>query len=363
MTRVALWWGRAGNDSCKWRLTVKNRAEENEPRFKSVGDEVTWDKACKLALSMEAASTEAKLLAGGNRDAQVNKVEPPHTTPRNRKRQLNGKGAKGQNTRFFLSSEFEAQDNGFRTGKTPAEMFLGRNIRSKIDLLPDDMNRVASKQEQLMAGKTVQRFQTGDVVWVRSYTGPKWKRGRIVTQIGPLSYEVDVGGNTLWSRHADQIILVSSAGGTNDPSNLSPMFPSDDSVTQDNDWQSAAEGSTASPVDSEAMGAPTLCQPDLRTPTKTGHTGEPGPVNEEAVEREQAGPAKGGGTPRRQRVGESPGRKMSPVQGGVRVGGQVSAEGGLSIGTGRPSEGEGPHEMRRRSTRRKKEPDRYQATM
>ncbi|KAK8384265.1 hypothetical protein O3P69_009196 [Scylla paramamosain] len=38
------------------------------------GDELTWDKACKLALSMEAASKEAKLLAGGNRDAQVNKT-------------------------------------------------------------------------------------------------------------------------------------------------------------------------------------------------------------------------------------------------------------------------------------------------
>ncbi|KAK8392714.1 hypothetical protein O3P69_014860 [Scylla paramamosain] len=63
------------------------------------GDELTWDKACRLAMSMKAASTEAKLLAGGNRDAQINKVDPPRTTPRNRKRQLDGKWAKDQNAR------------------------------------------------------------------------------------------------------------------------------------------------------------------------------------------------------------------------------------------------------------------------
>ncbi|KAK8397160.1 hypothetical protein O3P69_004695 [Scylla paramamosain] len=52
--------------------------------FLTEGDEMTWDKACKLALSMEAASTEAMLLGGENRNAQVNKVEPPRTTPQNR---------------------------------------------------------------------------------------------------------------------------------------------------------------------------------------------------------------------------------------------------------------------------------------
>ncbi|MPC49509.1 hypothetical protein E2C01_043312 [Portunus trituberculatus] len=57
------------------------------------GDELTWDKACKLALSVETASTAAKLLAGGNREAHVNKVEPPRTAPRNRTRQLDSKGS------------------------------------------------------------------------------------------------------------------------------------------------------------------------------------------------------------------------------------------------------------------------------
>ncbi|KAK8395446.1 hypothetical protein O3P69_006239 [Scylla paramamosain] len=119
----------------------------------------------------------------------------------------------------------------------------------------------------------------------------------------------------------------------------------EDSVTQDNDWQSPAEGSTANLVeDSETVGTPTLRQPDVRTSTKTGYTGKTGPMNEEAVEREQAGSATRGGTSRPKRVGESTGCKMSPVPGGMRVGGQVSAEGRLSTGTGQPSKGEGPHE-------------------
>ncbi|XP_045118191.1 uncharacterized protein LOC123508521 [Portunus trituberculatus] len=175
--------------------------------------------------------------------------------------------------------------------------FWGRNIRSKLDLLlPDNDTKMASKQEQLMAGKPVRQFR------------------------------------------------------------------SDDTVTQDSDWQPAAESSTGTTVeDSKVVEAPAIRQPDVRTPTKTDHTGMPGPVNEDSGEREQAGPATGGVTPSRQRV--SPGHEMSPVPGGVHGRGQLSAEGGQSTGAGQAAEGGGPHEMRKRSTRQRKEPDRYQATI
>lgn len=45
------------------------------------------------------------------------------------------------------------------TGKTPAEMLMGRNIRSKLDLLlPDEETAMESRQDQQMTGKRVRTF-------------------------------------------------------------------------------------------------------------------------------------------------------------------------------------------------------------
>ena len=60
------------------------------------------------------------------------------------------------------------------TGRTPPEMLLGRNIRSKLDLLvPGEEAQVAAKQEQMMAGRKLRQFQENDLVWARRYSGPK----------------------------------------------------------------------------------------------------------------------------------------------------------------------------------------------
>ncbi|XP_043213609.1 uncharacterized protein K02A2.6-like [Amphibalanus amphitrite] len=94
------------------------------------------------------------------------------------------------------------------TGKTPAEMLYGRNIRTRLDLLrPDDRTTARGAQEKMIedAGGRHRLFQEGQEVWARSYSGPKWKRGKILAKTGPVSYEVDVGA-AVWSRHADQLI-------------------------------------------------------------------------------------------------------------------------------------------------------------
>ncbi|XP_043202462.1 uncharacterized protein K02A2.6-like [Amphibalanus amphitrite] len=98
------------------------------------------------------------------------------------------------------------------TGRSPAEMMLGRNVRTNLDLLkPDvDVRQREEKLRQWQAGRPGhnRQFSIGDHVWTRAYGGPsKWRRGVITARTGPLSFEVDVG-SAIWSRHADQLRLA-----------------------------------------------------------------------------------------------------------------------------------------------------------
>lgn len=53
------------------------------------GRRLNVGKPCKLALTMEVATTEAKLLPGEHKEAQVNRVEPPRTKPGDQKEPTN----------------------------------------------------------------------------------------------------------------------------------------------------------------------------------------------------------------------------------------------------------------------------------
>ena len=76
------------------------------------------------------------------------------------------------------------------TGKTPAELFLGRNLKCKLDLLKPPLDRLA-----VQFTNAVSKFTVGERVFVRNYNSKgKW-----------LSMEVDVDGN-LYKRHVDQLL-------------------------------------------------------------------------------------------------------------------------------------------------------------
>lgn len=96
------------------------------------------------------------------------------------------------------------------TGRTPAEMLFGRNIRTRLNLLiptAEDALRDSAERQHMAAGGRARSFDDGAEVWARCYSGPqKWVRGRVVTRTGPVSYEVDVGRGRLWSRHCDQLL-------------------------------------------------------------------------------------------------------------------------------------------------------------
>lgn len=72
------------------------------------------------------------------------------------------------------------------TGKSPAELLMGRRLHTALDRLhPDLQTEMVDKQgKQALRGRQgVREFEPQDTVFIRNYlTGPKWLPG-VVTEI------------------------------------------------------------------------------------------------------------------------------------------------------------------------------------
>ena len=98
------------------------------------------------------------------------------------------------------------------TGRPPAELLMGRKLRSKLDLLiPDVSIRVQLSQERQKKyhdrGTKSQEFETGDKVFVKNHLSksPRWLPGQITQRTGPLSYVVQLHSGRTVRIHVDQI--------------------------------------------------------------------------------------------------------------------------------------------------------------
>lgn len=104
------------------------------------------------------------------------------------------------------------------TGQTPAMLFLGRPLRSRLDLLkPNLQQHVQRKQSSSVLHsqrRPLRTFRVGQHVSARDYrnNGQKWQSGTIASQTGPLTYTVNIGQDLVWRRHVDQ--LLDAAGPT-----------------------------------------------------------------------------------------------------------------------------------------------------
>ena len=83
------------------------------------------------------------------------------------------------------------------TGCTPSELFLGRQLKTKLSSLQPNvstqvLDKQAAQKQHYDAHVESRSFTTGDAVWARDYRreGHKWVPGTIVKQSGPVSYEV-----------------------------------------------------------------------------------------------------------------------------------------------------------------------------
>ena len=98
------------------------------------------------------------------------------------------------------------------TGVSPAELLMGRRLRSALDLVhPDLASRVA--KAQAYQKKThdkharFREFNVGDSVFARNFgRGHSWVPAVVLARTGPVSWQVEVEETGLrWRRHVDQI--------------------------------------------------------------------------------------------------------------------------------------------------------------
>ena len=99
------------------------------------------------------------------------------------------------------------------TGRTPSELFLQRQVRTRFTLLKPNlaqtMEQKQSKQKHYhdnKGTKMLREFASHDFVQVRNFAGGKsWLTGKILKRLGPLNYLVQVGHKVRYV-HVDKIL-------------------------------------------------------------------------------------------------------------------------------------------------------------
>lgn len=88
------------------------------------------------------------------------------------------------------------------TGKTPAELMLGRKLQSPLDKLHPD-----SHADGYCAFSEPKRvFSRGDFVYVRNFgVGAKWLGARVLQRLGHVMYKVQTSDGVTHRRHADHV--------------------------------------------------------------------------------------------------------------------------------------------------------------
>ncbi|XP_022805757.1 uncharacterized protein K02A2.6-like [Stylophora pistillata] len=78
------------------------------------------------------------------------------------------------------------------TGCTPAEILMGRRIRTRLDALHPDLSAGMSEKTKLGNHTTRRNFLPGDPVMVRDYRDRKrpWIKGVVQDRVGPVTYHV-----------------------------------------------------------------------------------------------------------------------------------------------------------------------------
>ena len=99
------------------------------------------------------------------------------------------------------------------TGATPAQLLLGRPLRTRLDLVKPNLNcKMVNQQHQQSIraanekGRQPRQLEVGDSVMSRDYRANlNWRAGLIVNKTGPLMYEVKVAPAIICRRHIDQL--------------------------------------------------------------------------------------------------------------------------------------------------------------
>ena len=97
------------------------------------------------------------------------------------------------------------------TGKSPAELLMGRQLRAHLDqLIPNLQAQIQQKQERQKdchdQNSKIQKFEIGDPVFIRNFTrGPTWLPGTVLQMQGPCTFKVELNDGCVWRCHINHI--------------------------------------------------------------------------------------------------------------------------------------------------------------
>ncbi|PIO55262.1 hypothetical protein TELCIR_23353 [Teladorsagia circumcincta] len=123
---------------------------------------------------------------------------------------------------------YRSTPNESLSNRTPAEVFLGRKLQTRMSLLSPIENTPKSSTVSGSPNKmkeqfdrrnrvTPKEFKSGDVVYAQIWKAPNfvWKTGTIVRRLGRVNYEVEVEGK-LMRKHANQLRRSNAKTNTGD---------------------------------------------------------------------------------------------------------------------------------------------------
>ncbi|PFX14444.1 Uncharacterized protein K02A2.6 [Stylophora pistillata] len=92
------------------------------------------------------------------------------------------------------------------TGCPPAEILMGRRLRTRLELLRPDLSARMEKKSRRINPMVRRGFEIGEPVMVKDYRnrGSAWTKGVVQDRLGPVTYRVQVE-KLLWKRHVDQL--------------------------------------------------------------------------------------------------------------------------------------------------------------
>ena len=130
---------------------------------------------------------------------------------------MTGDSLSTQFSRFLFKYRLAPQTT---TGRTPAEMLMGRRPKSRLDLLRPDMKaKVEEKQEEQKERHDQhaceRHLKPDDCVYMRNFSSnsnQKWLAGIILKRRGPVSYVVKLTDGRTFHRHQDHVRLRHDTG-------------------------------------------------------------------------------------------------------------------------------------------------------
>lgn len=130
-------------------------------------------------------------------------------TLKNALRKANSKDIEATLARFLFHYRTTPHST---TGLTPAEMLMGRTLRTHLDLIkPDIAAKVkraqdVQKQNHDRRSKPLRSFAEDDPVFVRNFgDGEKWLPGTVELCQGPVNYRIKLQDGKIVRRHITQI--------------------------------------------------------------------------------------------------------------------------------------------------------------